>query len=374
MAGLYLHIPFCLAKCVYCGFYSLVSLRSKRDFINALKTEIALRKEYLSGEIIRTLYFGGGTPSLLTLEEIAEILSSIHQHFHLEADAEITLEANPEQLTREYCQGLHNLGINRLSIGIQSFQDPVLKFMGRRHSSAEALSAIQNAAASGFSNLSIDLIYGVSERTDDQWFEEIHTAIGLPIQHLSCYALTPEENSILHQKIKQGKHAPVDDEQASRQYRQLIEVLANSGFQHYEISNFALPCFESRHNSSYWNHTPYIGLGPAAHSFDGKSRQWNPANLQQYLRNMQAGIAFEEREELTPSDLHNETILLRLRTALGIDLQDFESQFGAESLHSLLQYFENEVSNDYYRIKENRLHLTEAGLWFADGIAGNAFI
>jgi len=372
--GLYIHIPFCRSKCVYCGFYSLVSTRSKGDFIAALKQEIALRQAYLANEPIRTLYFGGGTPSLLTPDELAEILATIHHHFHIEEEAEITLEANPEQLTAEYCSGLRALGINRLSIGVQSFQDPVLQFMGRRHSSAEALAAIRNAVSSGFSNISIDLIYGVSERNDEQWLEDLQTALSQPIRHLSCYALTPEENSILYQRIKQGKHAPVDDEQAARQYQQLIETIAKSGFQHYEISNFALPHFESRHNSSYWNHTPYLGLGPAAHSFNGKSRQWNPAHLQQYLRNIQDGITCEEREELSETDLYNETLLLGLRTSKGIDLQEIAARYGENQVSQLLQYFEQEVAKEHFCITESRLRLTEAGLWFADGIAGNAFM
>lgn len=373
MSGLYIHVPFCHSKCIYCGFYSLVSTRNKSEYLSALKREMSLRSSYLPKNQIHTIYFGGGTPSLLTLEELKDVMNAITNHFQLVERPEITLEANPEQLTYGYCQGLRTLGINRLSIGVQSFQDPILKFMGRRHSSAEAVSAIRNAVSAGFDNISIDLIYGVAERNDAQWAEDLQTALHQPIEHLSCYALTPEENSILYQKIKQGKHTPVDDEQAARQYRQLVEAIAQTQFLHYEVSNFSLPHFESRHNSAYWNHTPYLGLGPAAHSFNGRSRQWNPANLSQYIRNIHSCIDCEECEKLTQTDIYNETLLLRLRTAEGIDLIKFEKQFGTEQLHQLLQYFEKEVSLEHYCLKENRLRLTEAGLWFADGIAGNAF-
>lgn len=374
MSGIYIHVPFCRSKCVYCGFYSMVSTRNKAEYLATLKREMSLRSGYLPKDQASTIYLGGGTPSLLSIEELGDVLNTLTQHFTLAEDVEITLETNPEQLTPEYCHGLRSLGINRLSIGVQSFHDHVLQFMGRRHNSADAISAIGNAVSAGFKNISIDLIYGVAERSDTQWKEDLQTALSQPIQHLSCYALTPEENSILYQKIKQGKHAPVDDEQAARQYHLLTAAIVQTDFQHYEVSNFALPHFESRHNSAYWNHTPYLGLGPAAHSFNGSSRQWNPANLQQYIQNVQAGIDCEEREELTQTDIYNEVLLLRLRTSEGIDLTKFKNRFGTEQLCQLLHYFEEEVSKEHYSIKENRLRLTEAGLWFADGIAGNAFI
>ncbi len=373
MAGIYIHIPFCRSKCIYCGFYSVANTRQKEAFLAALKREILLRSTYLAGQPVRTLYFGGGTPSLLSGEEIADILQTLTHAFPVDRDVEITLEANPEQLTPDYCRTLRGLGINRLSIGVQSFQDPVLRFMGRRHTAAQASEAVHNAAAAGFDNLSLDLIYGVAERSDEQWTEDIGTALSMPIRHLSCYALTPEENSILYKQIQSRKHAPVDDEQAARQYGQLCRRLRETPFRHYEVSNFAMEGHESRHNSAYWDHTPYLGLGPAAHSFNGLSRQWNPANLGQYLHNIEDHILFEEREELDDTSLYNETVLLSLRTQKGLDLKYIQDRFGAERAQQLLHHFQHSVDPGFYKKEKDRLRLTESGLWFADGIAGDAF-
>ena len=370
---LYLHIPFCLSKCIYCGFYSVANTRQKAVYLDALEREIRLRSRYLAGGPVRTLYFGGGTPSLLSGEELAGILQTLRNTFQITPDAEITLEANPEQLTPEYCRTLRDLGINRLSVGVQSFQDPVLRFMGRRHTANQALEAIRNAAAAGIGNISIDLIFGVSERSDDQWAEDVETALSLPIRHLSCYALTPEENSILYKQIQRHTHAPVDDDQATRQYEQLCQRLQYSELHHYEVSNFAQEGFESRHNSAYWDHTPYLGLGPSAHSFDGKSRQWNPANLSQYLHNIEEGRFYEEREVLDEKALYNETLLLSLRTQKGLDLNALRDRFGISRVNALLEYFHTHVPQAHYTETESRLRLTETGLWFADGIAGDAF-
>ena len=335
MSGIYIHVPFCHCKCIYCGFYSVANTQEKNSYLDALLKEMQLKKDYLQETPIRTLYFGGGTPSLLSTDEIERILKQLKTCFELDAIEEITLEANPEQLSSEYCQKLWNLGINRLSIGIQSFQDHVLRFMGRKHTAEEAMSAVQNAMEAGFQNISIDLIYGVSERTDEQWEADMETAFSLPIQHLSCYALTPEENSILYKQIQNQRHAPVDEEQATRQYQMLINAAHRTDLEHYEISNFAKPGFESKHNSSYWNHTPYLGLGPAAHSFNGNSRQWNPSNLHQYIKNISENVGHEDMEELSDTDLFNETILLSLRTSKGLDLRLVSAKYGKKQFFQL---------------------------------------
>jgi len=370
---IYLHTPFCKSKCVYCGFYSVANLQGKESYLDALRKEVQLRQDYLCGKPIQTLYFGGGTPSLLTLNELEGTLQLLGNHFDLSQLQEFTIEANPEQLTEEYCAGLRALGVNRLSIGVQSFQDPVLRFMGRRHTADEALKAVNNAAAA-FDNLSIDLIYGVSERDNAHWREDLRTALSLPIRHLSCYALTPEENSILYKQIEHRKHEPVDDDLAAQQYQILLEMLPHSALQQYEISNFAVPGFESKHNSNYWNHTPYIGLGPAAHSFNGHSRQWNPANLKQYMENMAQGKDCEERETLTEDDLYNETLLLGLRTRTGVDLSALGARFGDLRRKELEKHFHAHVAPEHYHIEKDRLCLTATGLWFADGIAQSAFL
>lgn len=373
MSGIYIHVPFCLSKCVYCGFYSVAQTRDKEAYVQALLRELDLRAGYIDLRTARTLYFGGGTPSLLTLDELETIFQHLGRHCSLDKLEEITIEANPEQLTPDYCQGLRNLGINRLSVGVQSFQDPVLRFMGRRHTARQALEAVEYALSAGFRNLSIDLIFGVAERTDAQWEEDLNTALSLPIQHLSCYALTAEENSRLYKQIQQGRHAPVDDEQAERQYKLLHKRLAPTKFQQYEVSNYCLPDFESRHNSAYWDHTPYLGLGPAAHSFDGTSRQWNAANLKQYGENVAHGITCEGREELSPTDLYNETLLLALRTRKGLDLEALRAQYGNERAQGIVNHFREHVPTGQYENTAGKLRLTAEGLWFADGIAENLF-
>ena len=380
MAGIYIHVPFCLSKCIYCGFYSVASTRDKEFYVKTLLDEIRLRRDYLPQDSIQTLYFGGGTPSLLTADELSQILQQVEKYYDASNLTEITLEANPEQLTRDYCYALRELGINRLSIGVQSFQEHVLRFMGRRHTAQQALDAVDNARRAGFENISTDLIYGVSERSDAEWAQELDTAFSLPIRHLSCYALTVEENSRLYKQIQGGKHAPVDDEQAARQYDLLIEKITTSGtparprFEQYEISNFCQPDFESRHNSAYWNHTPYLGLGPAAHSFDGHSRQWNPANLKRHAENIHCGRMCEELEELSPTDIYNETLLLSLRTRNGLDLNEIALHYGEKRVHNIVRHFESNVPTIWYENAAGRLRLTAKGLWFADGIAENLFI
>lgn len=374
MSGIYIHVPFCPSKCIYCGFYSVAHTRDKESYVKTLLAEIELRRDYLSRSPIQTLYFGGGTPSLLHADELSQILRQLERHHDLSGLGEMTLEANPEQLTPKYCKELRTLGFNRLSIGVQSFQEHVLRFMGRRHTAQQAISAVGNAHTAGFDNISIDLIFGVTERTDEQWGQDLDMAFRLPIQHLSCYALTAEENSRLYKQIQGGNHAPVDDEQAARQYRLLHERLVHTDFQQYEVSNYCLPGFESRHNSAYWYHTPYLGLGPAAHSFDGRSRQWNPANLKRYTDNIQCGITCEEREELSPADLYNETLLLALRTRQGLNLEALRVQYGDDFASAIVNHFREHVPASQYENAAGRLRLTADGLWFADGIAENLFI
>lgn len=372
--GIYIHVPFCRSKCIYCGFYSVANTQQKETYLSALHQEIDLRANYIQGHVLRTVYFGGGTPSLLNSQELTDILAHLRQRFSFAYLEEITLEANPEQLTPEYCKSLRSLGINRLSIGVQSFQDHVLQFMGRKHTAKEAVCAVHNAQEAGFDNISIDLIYGVAERDDEQWSEDLATAFSLNIRHLSCYALTPEENSILYKQIENHRHAPVDDEQAARQYDILQQALPHSGFTQYEVSNFAKPGFESKHNSSYWNHTPYLGLGPSAHSFNGRSRQWNSANITQYCKDIQNGDTWAGSEDLEKTDLYNEHILLGLRTREGLSLRDIEDKYGKERVDELLEYFDNRIPESQYEKTAGTLRLTAEGLWFADGIAEDAFI
>lgn len=343
-------------------------------YLDILKREIVLRKDETNHEVIRTVYFGGGTPSILQTSQLQQIIDSIQQHFSIEEHAEITIEANPEQLTAEYCQSLIQLGFNRISIGIQSFHDVILQFLGRKHTAKEALQAVENAHNAGFENISIDLIYGVNERDNDLWQKELEVAFHLPIKHFSAYALTVEENSLLYRRIHQHRTVEPDEDLASVQYNILSEAVENSPFAQYEVSNFALSDWESKHNSAYWHRVPYIGLGTSAHSYDGQHRSWNAPNLNGYFTQIEKGRNYHERETLTDIDHYNEFVLLGLRTRTGIDLHEMEHLFGPERTASFQQYFESDVENDLYLIENNRIRLTAKGLWFADGIAGNGFV
>lgn len=372
--GLYIHIPFCKSKCVYCGFYSTVNQKGIEQYVDALEKEMVLRKDEVEGDTIRTIYFGGGTPSLLQPSHLQCILDNIHRYFTVDPQAEITIEANPEQLSLEYCKSLKALEFNRLSVGVQSFQDEILQFLGRRHTAQEALNAVENAHKVGFDNISIDLIYGVNERGNIQWKNELETAFALPVRHFSAYALTVEENSLLYRRIRQHRDVEPDEDLAATQYSILTEEVAKSQFAQYEISNFAEKGWESRHNSAYWQRIPYLGLGASAHSFDGLHRSWNALTLSDYFSQIEQRKPYHERETLTDIDKYNEFILLRLRTSVGIDLQEMSKLFGTEQFELLLRYFADHVPPAHYVHTPDRLHLTAEGLWFADGLAENLFL
>ena len=361
MSGIYIHIPFCKSKCGYCGFYSLPSLKLKDRFLEALKAEIVGRKGYLKRRPhcgldpqcpaleneqdtppISTIYFGGGTPSLLRVTEIGDILHLINKTYTVAPNAEITLEANPDTLSLEYLKDLRQLGVNRLSIGIQSFFDDDLQYLSRRHDAHHALQCLDWAKSAGFDNISIDLIYGLPTSNAEQWNKnlDIFFAYGLP--HLSAYALTLEPNSILTKQIEQGKAKPVNEEDALRDYDILCKRAAENGYLHYEISNFCKRGMHSKHNASYWFGTPYAGFGPSAHSFDGASRQWNVSSMEKYLdarreterlRDQKVPCPevprpMSEKETLSPEQLYDEYVMLRLRTHWGIDLKWLKREMG----------------------------------------------
>ena len=371
--GLYIHVPFCKSKCVYCGFYSTVNQKDMDKYLSALEKEIVLRKDEPAGKAFQTVYFGGGTPTLLQPAQLQGILDELHTRFHIEDNAEMTIEANPEQLTLDYCINLKRLGFNRISIGVQSFHDVILQFLGRKHTAKEALQAVENAHNVGIDNISIDLIYGVNERGNELWKKELATAFSLPIRHFSAYALTVEENSLLYRHIQQHRDVEPDEDLASVQYNILSEMVSKSPFAQYEVSNFAMKGWESKHNSAYWDRTPYLGLGPAAHSFDGTHRSWNAPTLAAYFTQIAEQKPFYEQETLTDTDRYNEHLLLRLRTLKGIDLREMEALFGRERTDGLLRLFETDVDTRHYEHTPDRLRLTSEGLWFADGIAGDAF-
>lgn len=326
MPGIYIHIPFCKSRCRYCDFYSTTLLEKREEYVDALLQEIDLRHSYLPQKQIETIYLGGGTPSLLPIEAIQRILKQINTFYDVEDNAEITLEANPGDLTMQYLTDCRQTGINRLSIGIQSFNSRLLELMGRRHSTEEAINSVKQAQEQGFDNISIDLIYGLPTQTLTEWQNDLDNALKIGIQHISTYCLSYENGTPFTEMLHNGQLPPTDDETANQMYETVIDTLQRHHFMQYEVSNFSLPGFRSKHNSSYWNDIPYIGIGAAAHSYDGNSRQWNTANLQKYIEGIQAQNLYYEKEILTNTDKYNERVMLSLRTLEGLKLNQLSAQ------------------------------------------------
>ena len=424
MAGIYIHIPFCNSKCAYCGFYSLPSLKLKEQFWEALKAEIVARKDYLKQRShcgldpqspslleshhtppINTIYFGGGTPSLLSIKEIGELLQLIKETYPVAENAEITLEANPDTLSLEYLESLRQRGVNRLSIGIQSFFDNDLKYLSRRHDSHHARQCIDWAKQAGFSNISIDLIYGLPTSNAEQWNRNLDLFFALDLPHLSAYALTLEPNAILTKQIELGKVQPVNEEDALRDYEILSQRAAENGYLHYEISNFCRRGMHSKHNASYWFGTPYIGFGPSAHSFDGTSRQWNVSSVERYCevfstasrhceeerrsnpdKELQYLDCFVprndakrvqkpviEKEQLSPEQQYDEYIMLRLRTHWGIDLKWLKREMGERFSTYCEQHAQLLIAQGRLSQTREFLYLTNEQMLFADGVAEALF-
>lgn len=374
MAGIYIHIPFCKQACHYCDFHFSTSTKFRSDMVDAIIAELRLRSADFGEELLDSIYFGGGTPSLLLGDEVSAILNAVRSEFKLTPDAEITLEANPDDLDREKLLSLHNNGVNRLSIGVQSFNDELLKLMNRAHSESEALQCIDLAREIGFKEMSIDLIYGIPGSTIESWKNDVEKAIQHRPKHISSYCLTIEEKTAFSHFIKSGKMPAPDEELASAQYALLCEMLAKAGYQHYEVSNFALPGFEAKHNSSYWSGRPYLGLGPSAHSFYKGCRFWNVANNALYLKAIAAADPKMESEELSKEDKINERIMTGLRTKKGIDLQEMREILGHDLLNLHREKIEDWVSKSWLLQSENRLQPTEEGFLWSDHMASELFI
>lgn len=373
MAGIYLHIPFCKHACHYCNFHFSTTLRLKNDFVTALLKEVALQQPYLAGETVETIYFGGGTPSLLTIHELQQILAALASHFTIAPGAEVTLEANPDDINEAALLNWKAAGVNRLSIGVQSFFEEDLQWMNRAHTASQAIDNLQ-LARQHFDNITIDLIYGTPTLSDERWKENVQRAIDLGIPHLSCYALTVEPKTALDKMIRQRKLSDVQPEDQARQFLLLMDWSAAAGYEHYEISNFALPGHRSRHNSAYWQGKNYLGLGPSAHSFNGKGRQWNIANNALYIQSLAKDTVPFEEEVLTPAQRVNEYIMTSLRTMEGLDLQWLQQIGGDKIVRSIRKDSQSYIDKRLLIEREGRLVLTQEGKLFADGIAGDLFL
>ena len=368
MAGIYIHIPFCKRRCIYCDFFSTTQSEKKTTYVHALCQELEMRKDYLEGEDIETIYLGGGTPSQLTQEELGEIFAYIYKVYRISPDAEITLEANPDDLTPEYIAMLRQLPINRISMGIQTFQEETLKLLHRRHTATQAIEAFHRCREAGFLNISIDLMYGLPGETLETWKQDLQQAIDLHPEHISAYHLIYEEDTTLWKLREQHQVEEADEDLSVTLFSTLIDELTQAGYQHYEISNFCLPNLHSRHNSSYWTGKKYLGCGPSAHSFNGTSRQWNVASLDKYLKGIEQGKPDFEIEELDLYTRYNDLVITSIRTCWGMSLSHLRSTFGEELFHYCLRMAKPHIREGVLEIREDVLKLTSSGIFISDGI------
>ena len=375
MAGIYIHIPFCKQACHYCNFHFSTSTSLKDDIVQALQKEIGLSVDhnYAKGQVINTIYFGGGTPSLLNKRELKDLLSAIKNSYPVSPSAEITLEANPDDITSITLKDWKETGVNRLSIGIQSFKDADLKWMNRAHNAADATACIQMARDVGFHNFSIDLIYGTPGLTDDEWHWNIKKIMDLQVSHVACYALTVEPGTALQKMINLRKKEAVSNDDEARQFRLLMKWMHTAGYEHYEISNFAKPGFRSRHNSSYWKDEPYVGIGPSAHSYNGGARKWNIANNALYIQSIKNDVIPFEEEILTAHQKLNEYIMTSLRTIEGFDLTYVSDKFSQDEVERINNVAKKYIDQGLMIKPGTKLILTDEGKLFADGIAADLF-
>ena len=375
LSGLYIHIPFCRKACHYCNFHFSTTLQLKDEMVEALLKEIELLPldTQFAKPILNTVYFGGGTPSLLSASALKSILEKVTSRFEVNAGAEITLEANPDDLSADQLQAWRKIGINRLSVGIQTFDETELRWMNRAHSAAEALAVLTLIPENGFPNYSIDLIYGSPLLSDEQWAKNVAIAIEHKVPHISCYALTVEPGTALKKMIELKKKQPVVQEKQANHFTALMHWMKVAGYEHYEISNFALPNQRSKHNSSYWQGKPYWGIGPSAHSFNGSSRQWNIAQNVAYINSIKAGKIPFEMEQLTPTQQINEYIMTSIRTLEGIDLNAIENRFGEKYRLELETHSTKYIQSKQLNKTNHQLILSDEGRLFADGIAADLF-
>jgi oxygen-independent coproporphyrinogen-3 oxidase len=368
MAGIYIHIPFCKKRCIYCDFYSSTDNRLVDKYIDALCIEIESRLHEIDKNNITTIYIGGGTPSQLSATQLGEIINFIKSKIDFSLIEEFTIEVNPDDVTYDYIKECITFGINRVSMGIQSFVDEELKIINRRHDSSQAIKAIETIKSAGISNISIDLIYGLPLQTIESWIYSARKAIEMNVPHISCYNLSYEEGTTLYKMRDMGEIKECDEDTCIEMYDILVKMLADADFEHYEISNFAKRGYYSRHNSNYWNLTPYLGLGASAHSFDGSIRRYNPSSIQKYTSNIsESGIAYEEEQE-TLYEQFNEYIMINLRTMWGVNTQKVKTIFGEELRNHLIKYSRRFIESGDLKEKENTIVLSEKGIMLSDYI------
>lgn len=386
MAGLYIHIPFCESRCVYCGFYSTTSLKLRDAYVDALIKEMSLRpilQELEEGEKIETIYLGGGTPSQLTGEQLIRLFDGINKYISdINSDMEITIECNPDDITDEFCQTLKQLPVNRISMGAQTFSNQRLRFLHRRHNAQEVKTAVERLRNIAINNISIDLMFGFPGENIKQWKSDIQEAISLNVEHISAYSLMYEEGTLLYRLLEQGKIEEIDEETSRNMYETLIQLLTKAGYEHYEISNFARPGYRSRHNSSYWHETPYIGIGTAAHSYkrihkEGQlfvTRSWNINQLTQYIELIKLGVLPSEEEELGINSRYNDLIATALRTSDGISIEHVAEEFGEELARKLASEAQKHINRGLMKIENDHLSLTPKGLYISDDIMSDLVI
>lgn len=372
MAGLYIHIPYCKSKCVYCDFYSLPHGEVGDDYVTALLAEAQMRCSELAGESLTTIYVGGGTPSLLTPAQFRRLTQGVSRFFDLSGVVEFTVEVNPDDVTSTLIGNMKECGVNRVSMGVQSFDDNELRFMCRRHDSAQAVRAVEIIKCEGINNVSIDLIYGVPGSTIESWAKNVDAALALGVRHISSYNLTYEQGTRLWAMREKGVITEIDDDTCVAMFETLCDCAAKAGFEQYEISDFALPGFRSRHNSSYWQRVPYLGLGTAAHSFNGNNiRRYNPDDLSLYLKTILAGKQAYSEERLTQRECYDEVVMLSLRTREGIDLDALRLDYGDDSADYLLCMAQPHIANGNLRLNENRLALTPKGIMLSNTVTAD---
>lgn len=371
MAGIYIHIPFCRLKCYYCDFYKTVNTSLTHKFIKALETEIIQRKNYLDNEQIETIYFGGGTPSVLSKNELARILDFLKINFNISPVVEITFEANPDDLSTEYMHDIYHAGVRRLSIGIQSLQNEFLMKMNRRHDARQAVEAVINASNTGFNDISVDLIYGLPGLTSAQWKADLERVFQLPAQHLSAYHLTYHKGTPFYTWLKKGTLKAINEEESILQFQMLVSLAKENGFEQYEISNFARDQKYSKHNSSYWTGVKYLGLGPSAHSFNGISRSWNVSHIESYIKAVEAGISYSETEILTENNKYNEFVLTRIRTKWGVSADETKKVFGNDKADWFQKNIEKYTRAGMVKEQSGIFTLTEKGMFVSDDIMAN---